>query len=167
MTTTQDILDVTATVDRSFTRPDRRDFDGYRALLADRVTVDFGGVNDDSAGEIAADDMTASARTLVGPVHLTQHMISNHVADVDGDDAVVSFYEQALHHHPALGDDPQVNTWTLFGRGEHRLRRTAEGWRIVAMRLEALHHTGNADLLADVAALGARDEAGPSQDDAA
>jgi hypothetical protein len=102
--------------------------------------------------------MIRSSRELVGPVALTQHMISNHVvtAGADADEATVSFYEQALHHHPALGPDPAVNTWVLFGRGQHRLRRTPDGWKITAMSLQPVHHVGNQNLLADVAALAAR-----------
>jgi hypothetical protein len=147
-TNTHEVLNV---VHAYFSAADARDWDTYRRLHADRVEVDFGGVNDDSAGSVAAEDMLRSARDLLGPVHLTQHMISNEVVDIDGDEAVVAFYEQALHHHPALGDDPAVNTWVLYGRGEHRLRRTDDGWRLVAAKLTPTHHTGNADLLADVA----------------
>jgi len=151
--TSKDAVEVIAVVNRSFALADSKDFDGYRALHADRITVDFGGVNDDSQGEISADAMAESARTVVGPVAITQHMISNQVASVEGDEATVSFYEQALHHHPELGEDEQVNTWILYGRGQHRLRRTSDGWKIVAARLSPVHHTGNANLLADVGKL--------------
>ncbi|UOZ03449.1 nuclear transport factor 2 family protein [Amycolatopsis sp. WQ 127309] len=137
-----------------FCAADARDWDTYRRLHADRVEVDFGGVNDKSAGEIAADDMLRSARELLGPVHLTQHMIGNEVVTVDGDEATVAFYEQALHHHPALGDDPGINTWILYARGQHRWARADGGWRLVAASLIPVHHTGNADLLADVARAG-------------
>ncbi|HEX4362479.1 MAG TPA: nuclear transport factor 2 family protein [Pseudonocardia sp.] len=151
--TNQDAVDVIAVVNRSFALADSKDFDGYRALHADRITVDSGGINDDSQGEISAEAMAKSARTVVGPVATTPHMISNQVASVEGDEATVSFYEQALHHHPALGEDEQVNTWTLYGRGEHRLHRTSDGWKIVAAHLSPIHHTGNTNLLADVAKL--------------
>jgi hypothetical protein len=50
--------------------------------------------------------------------------------------------------HPALGDDPSVNTWILY---EHRLRRTGDGWKIIYTRLVPLHSVGNSNLLADVA----------------
>lgn len=96
--------------------------------------------------------MLRSARALLGPVELTQHMLSSEIVSVDGDDATVRFYEQALHHHPMLGEDPDVNTWVLYGRGEHRLRRTSGGWKIISATLVPVHHTGNAALLADVAA---------------
>lgn len=153
--TARDGLDVVNVVNRYFQLSDAKDFDGARTLLADEITVDFGGVNPDAQGAISADDMARSAARLVGPVALTQHMITNHVVTIDGDDATVAFYEQALHHHPALGEDASVSTWTLYGRGEFSLRRTFDGWKITAQRLITVHSTGNADLLAQVAKLAA------------
>jgi hypothetical protein len=147
-----DADDVLNVVHSYFSAADAGDWDTYRKLHADHLTVDFGDVNDDSRGDVAADDMLRSARELLGPVHLTQHMISSEVVTIDGDDATVAFYEQALHHHPALGDDPEINTWVLYGRGTHRLRRTGDGWKLVAASLVPVHSTGNTNLLADVAA---------------
>jgi hypothetical protein len=153
-----DVVEVSQIVNRWFTAADAGDFDTYRDLLAEEVRVDFGGIND-TGGDSEADgvttrnELTASAKRVVGPVALTQHMITNIVADIDGDEARVTFYEAALHVHPELGEDPKVNSWTLFGRGEHGLRRLADGWRIVYTRLTPTHHTGNANLLADVARL--------------
>lgn len=147
-----DYNDVLNVVHQYFASADARDWETYRSLHADTVEVNFGGVNDDAAGPVAADDMLRSARDLVGPVHLTQHMISNEVVIIDGDRATVAFYEQALHHHPALSDDPAVNTWILYARGEHDLKRTGNGWKLAGARLQPVHHTGNANLLQDVAA---------------
>jgi hypothetical protein len=148
--------DVLSVVHAYFSSADARDWGTYRALHADRVEVDFGGINDHSNGSVAADNMLRSARDLLGPVHLTQHMISSEVVTVAGDEATVTFYEEALHHHPALSDDPQVNTWVLYGRGTHRLRRTVGGWKLMAATLVPVHQTGNTRLLADVAARGTR-----------
>jgi SnoaL-like domain len=147
-TDAEDVLNVVHTY---FTTADEHDWNTYRRLHAERVTVDFGGINDDSRGDIPADEMLRSARALLDPVDLTQHMISSEVVTVDGDHAAVAFYEQALHHHPTLGDDPTINTWILYGRGRHQLRRTGDGWKIVSAALTPVHATGNPNLLSDVA----------------
>jgi hypothetical protein len=144
-------LSAIAAVDGSFMAADAKDFDAYRAFYADEVEVDFGGVNADASGTVRADDLRRSAEQLIGPVALTQHMITNHVVTIVSDLASVTYYEQALHVHPALGDDPAVNSWTLYARGEHRLCRTEDGWEIVFTRLVPVHSSGNPDLLADVA----------------
>jgi hypothetical protein len=147
------------TVTRMFTTADAKDFDAYRGQLADELTVDFGGVNetggahDAAGGWVTGDEMRASAETVVGPVETTQHMLSDMIAEVDGDTAIVTFSEAGLHVHHALGDDPAVSSWIVYGRGEQRLRRTPDGWRIVHAGLIPTHHEGNPNLLADVAAL--------------
>lgn len=153
MSTTDDQLAVMQIVTRMFTSADAKDFDTYEALLADEIVADFGGVNDDAAGTITAKQMRTSAETVVGPVETTQHMISSLTATVDGDDAEVRFYEEALHVHPALGDTPDRNTWVIYGKGTQRLRRIGSTWKIVAAALTPTHSTGNGDLLAQVGEL--------------
>jgi hypothetical protein len=145
-------IELVQIVNRIFVAADTRDWDTYRSLLFDEVTLDFGGVGPHSAGTVTADDAAARTRAALDPVHLTQHMITNHVVTIEGDAATVAFYEQALHHHPALGDDPAKNTWILFGRGTRSAKRTPNGWRISGASLTPTHHTGNPNLLADAAA---------------
>lgn len=89
----------------------------------DQVYVDFAGVGPHRPGLAAADQLASNTRAALGPVAVTQHMLSNHVVSVDGDRARVEFYEQALHHHPALGDDPEVNTWFLYARASRNANR--------------------------------------------
>jgi len=153
MSTTDDQLAVMQIATSMFTTADAKDFDAYEALLADEIVADFGGVNDDAAGSITAKQMRASAENVVGPVAITQHMISSLTATVDGDEAEVHFYEEALHVHPALGDAPDRNTWVIYGKGTHRLRRIDGTWKIVAAALTPTHSTGNDNLLAEVGEL--------------
>lgn len=153
MSTTDDQLAVMQIATRMFTTADAKDFDAYEALLADEIDVDFGGVNDDASGTITAKEMRTSAETVVGPVEITQHMISSLTATVDGDEAEVHFYEEALHVHSALGDDPDRNTWVVHGKGTHRLRRIDGTWKIVAATLTPTRATGNTNLLAEVGEL--------------
>ncbi|MEU3985553.1 nuclear transport factor 2 family protein [Streptomyces sp. NPDC026672] len=159
MTTTADIVSAIDTVARGFVLADDKDWDGYEALHAERVSVDFGGVNDNggggAGGPMTARETRANAERVIGPVTVTQHQLSSFVVDVEGDEATVRFYEEALHVHPALGDDPARNTWTIFGKGTQRLVRTPDGWRISHASLVPTHSTGNPTFLADVAALAA------------
>ncbi|GAA5023652.1 nuclear transport factor 2 family protein [Actinopolymorpha pittospori] len=83
-------------------------------------------------------------------MELTQHMLTSHVVSVHDDEATVTFHLQALHYHSALGEGPEVNTWTLYGRGTFRLRRTSGRWKICSTRLIGLHSTGNVNMVADL-----------------
>jgi hypothetical protein len=153
----QDVTDAIQTVSRGFALADAKEWDAYEALHAPTVTVDFGGVNDTGdggkGGELTAHEVRANAERVIGAVAVTQHQLSTFVVDVEDDAAVVRFYEEAVHVHPALGDDPARSTWTIFGKGLQRLRRTPEGWRIEHAALTPTHATGNPTFLADVAAL--------------
>jgi hypothetical protein len=156
---TTDIVDAIDVVTRGFVTADEKDWDGYEALRAPVVTQDFGGVDDAGNGSVTtsltAREARLKAEGVVGPVAMTQHQLSSFVVDVDGDEATVRFYEEALHVHPALGEDPARNTWVIFGKGMQRLVRTAEGWKISHASLTPTHSTGNPTFLADVAALNA------------
>jgi hypothetical protein len=151
--TTADIVELIQLVNRTFAAADARDWDTYRALMADEVTVDFGGIGPHATGTVDSDSAAARTRAALDPIELTQHMLTSHVVDIDGDTATVRFYEQALHRHAALSDDLARNTWILYGKASRTATRTPAGWRITGSSLTPTHHVGNPNLLTDVAAL--------------
>ncbi|MEU3183566.1 nuclear transport factor 2 family protein [Streptomyces sp. NPDC006923] len=151
-TETRDHIDVVNVVHQHFRRCDDKDFAGARSLWADEVTIDFGGVNPDAEGVTSAETVLRSLEGLLGPMEFVQHMLTTQVVTVDGDEATVEYHLEALHHHSALGESQDVNTWTHYGRGSHGLRRVDGGWKIVSVRLIVLHHTGNANMPADIKA---------------
>ncbi|MEV8610377.1 nuclear transport factor 2 family protein [Amycolatopsis sp. NPDC051373] len=147
-----DIAEAIQVVTRGFTTADEKDWDAYEALRAPVVMQDFGGVDNSGSSSLTAHDARVKAERTIGPVALTQHQLSSFVVDVEGDEATVRFYEEALHVHPALGADPAVNTWVVFGKGTQKLTRTGAGWKISHAALVPTHSTGNPTFLADVAA---------------
>lgn len=153
---TADKLEIIELINRIFIAADTRDWDTYRSLMLDEVYVDFAGIGPHKPGLANADELAANTRTALGAVSLTQHMRSNYVVTIDGDTAHTTFYEQALHHHPALGDDPGVNTWVLYARATRDTKRTENGWRISGAGLEVIHQTGNIELLRDATKLTGR-----------
>jgi hypothetical protein len=154
-----DITTAIQAVTRGFVAADAKDWDAYEAAHAETVTVDFGGVNDagsgGAGGSMTGHEVRANAEKVIGPVPVTQHQLSSFVVDIAGNTATVSFYEEAVHVHPALGDDPAKNTWIIFGKGMQKLTRTPGGWKIIHVALVPTYSTGNPAFLADVAALSA------------
>jgi hypothetical protein len=63
----------------------------------------------------------------------TQHLLGDHVIDIDGDRATGSCYLQAIHV-----DAPEHGTqvYTFYGRYTDEYVRSADGWRIAKRRLE-------------------------------
>ncbi len=74
------------------------------------------------------------------PLDVTQHLLGNITAEVDGDVASSRCYFQAQH---VRHDTPGGDTYVIAGSYADRLERTADGWRI-AERVQAYFwHEGN------------------------
>jgi hypothetical protein len=141
-------------VNRYFQFCDTKDFDGMRSMWTDVVIVDYGGVFP-LEGQVEAEALKRTMAEVIGPIPLTQHMVTTPVADVEGDTATVRFHLEALHHHPGLGGDERTNDWTLYARNVIGLRRMPDGWKVSSEHLTVVHQTGNTDFVSDLARLAA------------
>jgi hypothetical protein len=120
-----EIADVVA---RLAVTQDGKDFDGFRALFADRVRVDLPGHVGDPPAEMGADELAALGRSVLSGFAATQHATSNVLTTVDGDAARTEVTVSAYHHVPA---DPGVGDWCLVrNRWELELRRSGGRWLI-------------------------------------
>lgn len=119
---------------------DARDWDGLRALLADTVTLDYTSLQGGEPATLAAADIVAGWSSSFAPLQATQHLIGNHLVQIDGDQATCLAYFQATHVRPNLHGGPH---WTLGGRYDVRLRRVDRRWRIAALTMTAVWAEGN------------------------
>ena len=79
-------------------------------------------------------------RRSIAPLDATQHTVTNHMIEIDGDTATSRCYLHSQHvRHAAEGGVLYV----IAGRYEDRLVRTAAGWRIAFRRLVEVWHDGN------------------------
>ena len=107
---------------------DDKDFEGFRALFSDRVHVDMSGHFGDPPVEMGADELAATARSVLSGFAATQHATSNVLTTVDGDTARARVTVTAYHHVPA---DPGVGDWCIVrNRWELELRRHGGRWLI-------------------------------------
>ena len=84
---------------------DTRDWELYRSIFADDVTMDFSSYNGSGGPQqMAADAWVAGLVPLFTGLDATQHSMSNPLVDVDGDQARCRMYMQAAHF---LVDDPE------------------------------------------------------------
>jgi len=81
-----------------------------------------------------------TCRASLTPMTGSQHLISNVVVRVDGDQAASSCYLQAQHVKTGThgGDN-----FIIAGRYDDKLVRTPDGWRIRERRLAAVWTEGN------------------------
>jgi 3-phenylpropionate/cinnamic acid dioxygenase small subunit len=98
---------------------DTRNKEVYLSCFTDELLVNLTGEN----VENTAEGWTEQAFTSLSNFEKTQHIISNHMINIDGDTAEASAYLQAHHF-------TKDNTFSVWGHYNHKLVRTPEGWRI-------------------------------------
>lgn len=132
----QDVIDRLAIIEKVCLYAgamDRRDWDLYRTIFADRVEISF------PASTPAAEDGPRAAeewvslvyRTLTAFEH-THHMITNHIVTIDGDWATCQSHMVARHYDKS----PDVETgWIIGGFYTHSLSKLSAEWKICGVKL--------------------------------
>jgi 3-phenylpropionate/cinnamic acid dioxygenase small subunit len=119
---------------------DNRDWTLYRSCFTDEIDIDFTSVFGGAPRGVKADHWVETARRTISGMKATQHMITNHVITIDGDEATCVAYVQARHHLP---NDTGASDQTMFGYYTNRFVRTSGGWKIRACKLTVTWNTGN------------------------
>lgn len=115
------------------------DWQRYRQRYAEMITVDYSGTLGDPPRAVARDLLMPYWKSLVDAFDVTQHVVSNVVVTLDGDEATARSYVTSNHR---LGDD----VWTCGGIYDHGLRRASGsdgGWLITAQRFTPLYESGD------------------------
>jgi hypothetical protein len=105
---------------------DQKDWQRFRMLFTDRVTLDQSGQTGSAAEEMTADELTAKARTVLGGFACTHHATSNLLVDATGTGATCRAHMVAYHHLPAQG----VDFCVMRGYWHLDMTRTEERWLI-------------------------------------
>jgi 3-phenylpropionate/cinnamic acid dioxygenase small subunit len=127
---------------------DRRDWDALLTVFADEVDLDYTSLTGGEPARLKAADVVAGWRAGLGGLDATQHLVSNHLVEVDGDRAVVTAQFQAVHVLANPHGDP---TWTLGGHYRFGLVRADGGWRIDAVTMTTTWATGNQHIMTPAA----------------
>ncbi len=92
---------------------------------------------------LAPDDIVARWKMVLPGYAYTQHLISNHLVRIQGDEAVATSVVYATHIIPGA---PGGDSWTFLGDYQHRLIRTSAGWKVDRMTANLRAELGNPDL---------------------
>jgi hypothetical protein len=130
---------------RYATGVDIRDWRLYRSCFTDEIETDFTSVFGGEPRRMKADEWVEFARRTIDGLNATQHMITNHVITVDGDEATCVAYVQARHHLP---NESGASEQAMFGYYTNRFVRTADGWKIRACTLTVNWSSGNFHIFA-------------------
>jgi len=124
----KDRMDITATSLSYATGIDMRDRDLYLSCFTEELEIDFSSMGMEGPARVKAEEWVDQAFGLVGGFQSTQHIITNHVITLEGDEATCVAYLQAQHFNPD-------NMLTVGGYYTNRLVRTPEGWKISKLKL--------------------------------
>lgn len=135
-----DLAAICTTLYRYATGIDTRDWALYRSIFDDEVEIDMSSFNRIPGRRLAADTWVEQVTELMCGLDATQHVMTNPIVEVDGDEAVCTMYVQAEH---MLGEQ----WYTLGGYYTDRLRRHGRGWLITAVRLTVQWRRGTPAVL--------------------
>lgn len=138
-----DRTEITDTINKYATGIDLRDWSLYRSIFADEVEIDFSSFGGQPAAKQKADDWVTGVKSVLSGFDATQHVLTNHVIDIDGDRAQTRVYMKAEHFLAnSLGD----NSIALGGYYSHTLERQSDGWKITKCKLTVTWNRGNRQL---------------------
>ena len=125
---------------------DTNDFELYRSIFTDEVTMDFSSYDGSSGPKVLpADDWVAGLKPLFTGLDSTQHSMSNPLVDIDAEasHARCRMYMQAVH---MLDSEPDPE-FTIGGYYDDLLARTPDGWKIKAVTLTVWWRRGNPQIM--------------------
>ena len=136
-------------VNRYATGLDTRDWVLYRSVF----TAEFDNYtsNSETPEHLRADDWVERWRPVFEGYDATQHLISNHVFSISGDEATCVSYLRARH---VILNDGVADHYTIGGYYTNRFVRTDEGWKLCVRRLTVTWTEGDRGLTAVAEQLG-------------
>lgn len=125
---------------------DTRDWALYRSIFAGEVAMDFQSWNGIAPHRIAADALVANVSAYFAGLDATQHVMTNPQVHINGDRASCVVYMQAEHF---LDDQTPSRRFVIGGFYTNELVRTADGWKLVSVKLTVLWTSGDRSFMED------------------
>lgn len=121
---------------------DTRDYELFRSVFTDEVTMDFSSYNGQPGTTLAADDWVAGVRNLFDSLDATQHSMTNPLVDVasDGRSARQRMAMQAAHFLDGV-------EFTIGGWYNDRAVRVGDAWKLQAVTLNVTWRRGDESIM--------------------
>ena len=123
---------------------DGRDWDALEGVFAERVYYDRTSLFGGEPQVLSSAELVGGYREALGNLDAVHHLITNHVITIDGDKATCAANMQGTHVFANPSGDPM---WTVGGRHDYQLERTADGWRIAGLTFTIQWATGNMNIV--------------------
>lgn len=119
---------------------DTRDWNLLTSILSDPVGIDYSSHAPELNFEVPAADWVAMVTEGLSAFEVTQHLSTNHVIVIDGDEAICRSQMQARHQ---LQLDNGIHSCTLFGHYISLCVRRESRWKISHKTLVVTGREGN------------------------
>lgn len=129
---------------------DQRRWEDLPGLFADHVVLDYTSLAGGEPTIVTPAELAAGWRATLGGFDFTQHLVSNHLVDLDPDAPRAEASAQFVATH-RLDGAPGGELWTLGGHYRWSLEMVAGRWRVASMTMVATWQSGNAEILARAA----------------
>jgi hypothetical protein len=150
-TETEDRLAIIELINRVALALDAKDWNGLGQLFTETVHTDRTSLTGGEPETVALADFVAGWRATLENLDAVNHLITGHVVELDGDEATCANNMQGIH---VFANDAVGPIWTVGGRHDWGLKRTADGWRIERHKFTIQWATGDAQIVALAAAKG-------------
>jgi 3-phenylpropionate/cinnamic acid dioxygenase small subunit len=123
----EDWLQITALINRYAQAVDGKDWALYASCFTADAEIDYSSAGG-ARGGVA--ESTAWLTTMMAPLSVSQHYITNQVIEVSGEDATCRAYFFGV-----VGNQSEAGSSLIWVGGiyEDRLRRSEGGWRIAEL----------------------------------
>ena len=150
-TETQDRLAILELIGRLALSLDGKDWGGLERVFTDPVHVDRTSLFGGEPLTLSPAELVEGYRQALGNLDALHHLITCHVIKVDGDQATCAANMQGTH---VLANASGGPIWTVGGRHDYQLERTADGWKIAGLTFTVQWATGNMHIVTLAAAAG-------------
>ena len=121
---------------------DQSDWDSYSNLFADSVDFDYSAIGNVS-GTFSPEEITKNARGFFDSLETTQHAITNHLVQIQGESCQCRVYVRAMHFQPNDRGEPWFE---VGGYYDGTLIKQRGEWRISQWKFSVYWSRGNENL---------------------
>jgi hypothetical protein len=150
-TETEDRLAILELIGRLALLLDARDWDALEGLFTNPVYSDRTSLWGGEPQTQSPAEFVGGWRYALANLDAVHHLITGHVISLYGDQATCTANMQGTHVFANASGGPM---WTVGGRHDYQLTRTADGWRIAGLTFTIQWATGNMHIVTLAAAAG-------------
>jgi hypothetical protein len=143
-TETEDRLAILDLIGRLVLALDGRDWDALGQLFTDTVYSDRTSLLGGEPVTVGRAEFVEGWRQTLQNLDEVHHMITCHVITLDGDRAACSANMMGTHVYANHSGGP---IWTVGGRHDYQLQRTADDWKISGLTFNLQWATGNMNIV--------------------